>query len=115
MAVDERGESVTDGTPAVDKEKPKPKGKVSPLRNVIGVVLLLGISGAGIMEVMANRAYTSAVTKLEKRMPTDETDPKDKNATLPTPRKPRSSSARAPTARSSPRGRSKRACIPGRG
>jgi hypothetical protein len=79
MPVDEVGQTVTDGAPA----KPKPKGKVSPARNVIGIVLLIGFSGAAIFEVMANRSYTGAVKRLEARIPNDETDPNSKNGTLP--------------------------------
>lgn len=65
-------------------DRPKPKGKVSPARNVVGFVLLVAFTGAAIFEVMANRGYNSAVTKMEKRLPKDESDPSDKNSVLPT-------------------------------
>ncbi len=65
-------------------DRSKPRAKVSPARNVVGLVLLVAFSGAAIFEVMANRGYNGAVTKLEKRLPKDETDPNDKNSGLPT-------------------------------
>jgi hypothetical protein len=62
----------------------KPKAKVSPARNIIGVVLLIGFSCAAILEVVANRGYDAAVKKVEARMPKDSMDPNDKNSVLPT-------------------------------
>lgn len=73
------GDSESTGT-----GKGKPKAKVSPARNVIGVILLVGFSSAAILEVVANRGYNSAVTKIEARMPKDSMDPSDKNSVLPT-------------------------------
>jgi hypothetical protein len=61
----------------------KVKPKVSPMRNLIGVILLVVFSCAAFLEISSNRAYTSAITKLEARMPKDSTDPSDKNGTLP--------------------------------
>lgn len=65
------------------ESRPK-KTKVSPTRNIIGVILLIGFSAAAILEFTANRGFTSASKKLVARMPDDNSDPNGKDAELPT-------------------------------
>lgn len=51
------------------------KAKVSPARNIIGLVLLIVCAAAAAVEILATRGYNAAVAHLEKIIPQDSTDP----------------------------------------
>ncbi len=61
----------------------KPRAKVSPARNVVGLVLLVAFAGAATIEFLAINGFNSAVGALKKRMPKDGDDPTALNAELP--------------------------------
>jgi hypothetical protein len=48
------------------------KKKISPLRNVIGVVLLVTFATVAVLEFQANRGYNAAMNALVAKMPSDE-------------------------------------------
>lgn len=50
----------------------KAKPKVSPARNVIGLVLLVVFGGAAVAELMAYRGHSSAITTLQGMLPKDD-------------------------------------------
>jgi hypothetical protein len=55
--------------------KPRGKTKVSPIRNVIGLILLVVLVTVAVLEFSANRGYTAAMNKLTASMPSED-DPK---------------------------------------
>ena len=62
----------------------KAKPNVSPVRNIIGVVLLIAFSGAAILEFTANRGFNAATKSLTARLPDDTTESNSKNSEMPT-------------------------------
>ncbi|MDB5349766.1 MAG: hypothetical protein JWN86_1013 [Planctomycetota bacterium] len=71
--------TTTDGTGAN-----KAKAKVSPARNVVGLVLLVVFGTTAIVETMANRGFNAAATALKKRLPEETSDSNAVVAELPT-------------------------------
>ena len=59
------------------------KARVSPVRNIIGGVLLIVFAGSAIFELMAYQGYKAAVSKMEPLIPRDSTDPNAKKAPPP--------------------------------
>ena len=53
----------------------KKKAKVSPVRNVIGLVLLVVIGTTAIVELTTVQRYNSVVSAVRKRLPKDSSDP----------------------------------------
>jgi hypothetical protein len=68
---------MADGGDSIQTERKKPKGKtkVSPIRNVLGLILLVVLVTVAVLEFSANRGYTAAMNKLTASMPSEE-DPK---------------------------------------
>ena len=56
-----------EGAP-VQGATPKVRKKVSPARNAVGVVLLVGFTTVAILEYKATRDYSAAVRKLDRAM-----------------------------------------------
>src|SRR3954470_15448685 len=52
--------------------EPTPKKKVSPVRNAIGVVLLVSLSAVAYLESDANRRSTAAIQKLNQALASEE-------------------------------------------
>ena len=74
---------MTTGGPNPPRPGGKPPAKVSPARNVVGLVLLVGFAGAAAVEFLAVSGFNSAVGTLNKRMPKETDDPNAKIAELP--------------------------------
>lgn len=53
----------------VPKETAAGRAKVSPARNILGVILLILFSTTAVMEFLANRRFSTAVDAIQKRMP----------------------------------------------
>lgn len=66
----------TQGSAEAAPSGSKPKAKVSPVRNIVGVVLLLAFSGTAAAEFLAYRSYTEAGEKLKKLIPATLEEPK---------------------------------------
>lgn len=66
------------GTPATPA---KPKAKVSPTRNILGLILLLVFGTVFFFEISAVRGFNSAVQAIEAKLPKE--DPKNPTAQLP--------------------------------
>jgi hypothetical protein len=62
-----------EGTPQAP-EQPKEKKKVSPVRNVIALVLLIAFSAIAYLEWNANRQSGAAINKLSKALENEEGD-----------------------------------------
>src|SRR3954447_13828389 len=52
--------------------KPAPRKKISPVRNAIGVVLLVSLSAVAYLEWDANRRSTAAIQKLNQALASEE-------------------------------------------
>lgn len=55
--------------------------KTSTARNVVGLILLLAIGGAGISELWANRSYNAAVARLNERLGKNDPEAIEENPT----------------------------------
>jgi hypothetical protein len=67
MAMQDEGTA----TPGV---KPKTKKQVSPVRNIIGLAVLIGCSAIAFIEYNANHQYNAGVTKLDATLAKEEGD-----------------------------------------
>ncbi len=59
---------VDEENPAKPAETEKPKPKVSPGRNIVGLVLLIALSAIASLEFLAKKGHDAAVVKLEKAL-----------------------------------------------